>query len=354
MHLAYSAFLSLSGMLVFSMPVPETAAAETSRRAEAFATAAGAAEAVPKLLSETVKHAAAPASAAVDVAMVRPDTLESDVVTEPTLRPRAWPKPPPPLKAAELPEAKAIVPPLTVMLMVIIGLVLFYAVRHYLFTLNRLFGTQRHPYLDIDIADWPTLTVLVAAHNEEAVIAGSLTCLLHADYPVDRLTIMPVNDRSCDRTREIIDDFVRQYPGRITPFHRTGGKPGKAAALKDASDAVASDIIVVFDADYLPPVGLLKQLVAPFFDPEVGATMGRVVPMGCRRCLNGSAGATSVRWRSMANTRWRLPPWPRFFARWSSGRTRSLASVAWRTRSAPCGLSSTSQAPSCRQRRRRS
>ncbi|WP_455284072.1 glycosyltransferase family 2 protein [Cupriavidus necator] len=279
MHLAYRVFLSLSGVLVFSMPVPETAAAETSRRAEAFAIAAGAAEAVPNLLSETVKHAAAPASAAVDVAMVRPDTLESDVVTEPTLRPRAWPKPPPPLKVAELPEAKAIVPPLTVMLMVIIGLVLFYAVRHYLFTLNRLFGTQRHPYLDIDIADWPTLTVLVAAHNEEAVIAGSLTCLLHADYPVDRLTIMPVNDRSCDRTREIIDDFVRQYPGRITPFHRTGGKPGKAAALKDASDAVASDIIVVFDADYLPPVGLLKQLVAPFFDPEVGATMGRVVPM---------------------------------------------------------------------------
>ncbi len=88
---------------------------------------------------------------------------------------------------------------------------------------------------------------------------------------------MPVSDRSSDRTREIIDDFVQQYPGRVTPFHRTSGKPGKAAALKDASEAVASDIIIVFDADYLPPVNLLKQLVAPFFDPEVGATMGRVV-----------------------------------------------------------------------------
>ncbi len=210
--------------------------------------------------------------------MARPDTLEDDGRREPALRPRPWPKPAPP-KAPLHEDAQAIVPPLTAMLLLIVGLVIFYAVRHYLFTLNRLFGRQRHPYLDIDIADWPTLTVLVAAHNEEAVIAGSLTCLLHADYPVDRLTIMPVNDRSCDRTREIIDDFVQQYPGRITPFHRTGGKPGKAAALKDASDAVASDIIVVFDADYLPPVGLLKQLVAPFFDPEVGATMGRVVPM---------------------------------------------------------------------------
>jgi len=174
---------------------------------------------------------------------------------------------------------------ITSLLALVIVLVVFYAVRHYLFTLSRLFGRQRHPYLDVDIADWPTLTVLVAAHNEEAVIAGSLACLLRVDYPKDRLTIMPVNDRSTDRTREIIDEFVEQHPGCIVPFHRTGGKPGKAAALKDACKLLTSEIIVVFDADYLPPTGLLKQLVAPFFDPEVGATMGRVVPLNLGRNL---------------------------------------------------------------------
>ena len=39
------------------------------------------------------------------------------------------------------------------------------------------------------------------------------------------------------------------------------------------------DIAIIFDADYVPGRGLLKQLVAPFFDPEVGAVMGRVVPI---------------------------------------------------------------------------
>ena len=39
------------------------------------------------------------------------------------------------------------------------------------------------------------------------------------------------------------------------------------------------EIALVFDADYIPGVRLLKQLVAPFFDPEVGAVMGRVVPL---------------------------------------------------------------------------
>ncbi|MFM2405226.1 MAG: hypothetical protein RL223_3106, partial [Pseudomonadota bacterium] len=81
--------------------------------------------------------------------------------------------------------------------------------------------------------------------------------------------------------REIIDAVVERYPGRIRPFHRTDGKPGKAAALKDATETVDTDFIIVFDADYLPSKGLIRRLMAPFFDPEVGAVMGRVVPQNC-------------------------------------------------------------------------
>mgnify|MGYP006171626067 CR=1 FL=1 len=154
-----------------------------------------------------------------------------------------------------------------------------YAARHGLLTLNRLLGHQRHPYLDIDQADWPLVTVFIAAHNEEKVIAGCLQALLNTNYPLERLKVVPVNDRSTDRTREIIDDWVSRYPGRIVPFHRTKGKPGKAAALKDALQHAQGDIVIIFDADYVPGRGLLKQLVAPFFDPEVGAVMGRVVPV---------------------------------------------------------------------------
>jgi cellulose synthase/poly-beta-1,6-N-acetylglucosamine synthase-like glycosyltransferase len=88
-----------------------------------------------------------------------------------------------------------------------------------------------------------------------------------------------VNDRSTDRTAELIDEVAANNPGRLIQFHRTTGTPGKAAALKDALATVTSEIILIFDADYLPGVGLIKQLVAPFFDPEVGAVMGRVVPI---------------------------------------------------------------------------
>ena len=163
-------------------------------------------------------------------------------------------------------------------------LICVYTVRHYFFTLNRLFGKQRHPYLDLECADWPAITVLIAAHNEEAVIADILKALLEVDYPADRLTIMPVNDRSTDRTREIIDEFVVRHP-RIQPFHRAEGKPGKAAALKDAMIRVNTEIVLIFDADYVPGKALIRQLVAPFFDPEIGAVMGRVVPLNVDKKL---------------------------------------------------------------------
>ena len=165
------------------------------------------------------------------------------------------------------------------MLWAVIVMVLLYTLRHYYFTLNRLFGRQRHPYLDIDCGDWPTVDVLVPAHNEEVVIADCLQALLEVDYPVHKLRILALNDRSTDRTRDIIDSFAARYPGRIIPVHRLDGAPGKAAALREASALVTAEFMLIFDADYLPGRGLIRQLTAPFFDPEVGAVMGRVVPI---------------------------------------------------------------------------
>ncbi len=167
----------------------------------------------------------------------------------------------------------------------VVALICIYTLRHYCFTINRLFGRQRHPYIDVDSAPWPAVSVLIAAHNEEAVVADILNALLEVDYPADKLALIPVNDRSTDRTREIIDAFVERHPGRIAPFHRAGGKPGKAAALKDAMAFVKTEVVLVFDADYIPGKALIRQLVAAFFDPEVGAVMGRVVPLNVGKKL---------------------------------------------------------------------
>ena len=172
--------------------------------------------------------------------------------------------------------------PISFLLALALGLIalvmLVYGVRQTLFSVQRMWGAQRYPYAGIEQAQWPQVTVFIAAHNEEKVIADSMRSLLQTDYPADRIKVVVVNDRSTDRTAAIVDAQVQAHPDRLVAFHRTSGKPGKAAALKDAMCHAVGDIALIFDADYTPGPGLVRQLVAPFLDPEVGAVMGRVVP----------------------------------------------------------------------------
>jgi len=167
----------------------------------------------------------------------------------------------------------------------IVTVMVIYTIRHYLFTLNRLFGRHRQPYVDIGTASWPRVAVFVPCHNEERVIAHMLDALLACDYPERQLVIIPIDDRSTDGTGRILAEYASKFPARVAPFIRKKGKPGKAAALKDATAASDAPIHLVFDADYLPGRGLIKQLVGPFFDPETGAVMGRVVPINVNKTL---------------------------------------------------------------------
>lgn len=124
----------------------------------------------------------------------------------------------------------------------------------------------------------PKVTVIVPAHNEERVLYGCLECLTRMDYPSDRYEIIVINDRSRDGTGAIADDFAARHPF-VRVIHRPNdAAPGKPAALLDAINGSTSEILVFFDADYLPPPQIIRRLVAPFADPLVGATMGRVVP----------------------------------------------------------------------------
>jgi cellulose synthase/poly-beta-1,6-N-acetylglucosamine synthase-like glycosyltransferase len=180
-----------------------------------------------------------------------------------------------------------------------------YSIRHFIFTMNRLFFEQRIYYQDIIDSDLKKITILIPMHNEESV-AGQilellvadpygydyiqeppqkiLDLLVMADYPDDKMEIIPINDFSSDETRRIIDEYASRYPV-IKPIHRYEGERGKPAALNDGIKAATGEIIIVFDADYLPPKGILKDIAVSFNDPEIGAVMGRVVPVNTRTNL---------------------------------------------------------------------
>lgn len=161
----------------------------------------------------------------------------------------------------------------------VIILMIIYGTRHLIFTHNRLYSPQRISHRDIVNSDLPKVTVLIPMHNEEAVLANVLDSLLECDYDRDKLEIIPINDHSSDRTGEMLDEYGARYPF-IRPLHRTGDElRGKPVALNDALKLASGEVVVVFDADYRPSQNILKKIAMPFNDPEVGAVMGRVIPI---------------------------------------------------------------------------
>lgn len=159
-----------------------------------------------------------------------------------------------------------------------------YAMRHYWLTHNRLRGEQRLYYQDILDDDLPPITVLVPMHDEEKVARQSIEAILACDYPRHLLQVIPIDDHSTDRTPEILDELAAAHP-EVQPLHRREGLRGKPAALNDALELAHANVIINFDADYVPNKGALRDLSLSFKDPEVGAVMGRVVPVNTRANL---------------------------------------------------------------------
>ena len=152
-----------------------------------------------------------------------------------------------------------------------------YAVRHYFFALSRLVLNRPRDVLELAGFMLPRATVMVPMHNEQAVAADVLQALAECDYNWENLEILAIDDRSEDRTGAIIDEYAAKYP-IIKAIHRQGGAGGKGGALQLATQHATGEVLLLFDADYFPGRAMIKHLVAPFCDPEIGAVMGRVVP----------------------------------------------------------------------------
>jgi len=115
----------------------------------------------------------------------------------------------------------------------------------------------------------PTVAVVIAAYNEEAVIARRIENLLALDYPVDKLRIVVTSDASSDRTEEI----ALQYPGVQVISNPRGGK---VAAQDRAVRATDGELVAFSDANATWAPDALRRLVAPFADPDVAYVCGQL------------------------------------------------------------------------------
>ncbi len=129
--------------------------------------------------------------------------------------------------------------------------------------------------------DLPTVTLLVAAHDEEDVVAGKIENSLALDYPADRLRILLASDGSRDRTNTI----ARAYASRGVVLHAYAERRGKIATLAATMPTITSEIVVLTDANAFLRPGAVRALVRNFRNPRVGAVSGDVVLTGDRAAL---------------------------------------------------------------------
>jgi cellulose synthase/poly-beta-1,6-N-acetylglucosamine synthase-like glycosyltransferase len=114
----------------------------------------------------------------------------------------------------------------------------------------------------------PTVAVIVAAHNEEAVIERRLSNLQALDYPTDKLELVVTSDASTDRTEELAE----RAGARVI----RNARGGKVAAQNAAAHQTSGEVLAFSDANCSWAPDALRKLVRPFADPAVAYVCGRL------------------------------------------------------------------------------
>ena len=118
-----------------------------------------------------------------------------------------------------------------------------------------------------------SVTVIVAAHDEQAVIERRLENLLALDYPPELLDVIVASDASTDRTNDLVEAFATREP-RVRLLRCARG--GKVTAQNLAVREGGGEILAFSDANSTWEPDALRQLVRNFADPDVAYVFGRL------------------------------------------------------------------------------
>jgi cellulose synthase/poly-beta-1,6-N-acetylglucosamine synthase-like glycosyltransferase len=136
----------------------------------------------------------------------------------------------------------------------------------------------------------PSVSVVLAAGNEEERIVARLENLLASDYPRERLEIVVVSDGSTDRTAQMVSGFAE----RGVRLVRMGDRSGKAACLNAGVPLAKGEIVVLCDARQRFAPETIAELVANFDDGRVGAVSGELF---IESAESGVGGGVDLYWK---------------------------------------------------------
>ncbi len=118
--------------------------------------------------------------------------------------------------------------------------------------------------------EYPLVSIMVAARNEEACIGQRISNLLSQDYPRTSFEILVASDVSTDNT----DSIVRSFSEDGVYFLRSEKRQGKSSLMVALSQVAKGEILVFTDANTQFNPDTVRELVEPFADSSVGCVVG--------------------------------------------------------------------------------
>ena len=133
----------------------------------------------------------------------------------------------------------------------------------------------------------PSLTVIIPAYNEGAMVEKAIYSVAAADYPTERLEIICIDDGSRDNTWLYIQRAQKRYPHLVKAL-RFPENRGKKAALYAGFTRGRGEVFVTVDSDSVIEPDALRHLVAPLQqDAQIGAVAGNVKVFNRHQSLIG-------------------------------------------------------------------
>ena len=138
----------------------------------------------------------------------------------------------------------------------------------------------------------PTVTYMIVAHNEEAVIEKKLENAIQLDYSKEKMQILVASDNSSDSTNSIVESFIEKHPERNIVLYCSKEHKGKTNAQNEAQKKATGEILVLTDANTILRLDAIKQMVSSFSSEEIVYVCGKLVYSNSNDNLTSNSEST--------------------------------------------------------------
>ncbi|MBI3033419.1 glycosyltransferase family 2 protein [Candidatus Woesearchaeota archaeon] len=132
--------------------------------------------------------------------------------------------------------------------------------------------TKQEKFPRKKITEWPSVTIVIPAYNEEDSIGQTLNRVIHLDYPEKKIEIFVVNDGSTDKTSLKVKQIIKQNPDVSIKLFSQQNK-GKGSALNLGLKHTRTEYFICLDADSFVEENALKKMLPYFVDNNVAAVL---------------------------------------------------------------------------------